>query len=314
MNEQTATILVVEDDEMSSDHLLFLLSDYRVLVARDGAAALELLNKETPDVILLDIMMPGMDGYEVCRLIKSNDTWKEIPILFITVRTDEESIIKGFDVGGSDFVTKPFFPKELQARIRIQIEYKRALEQLRKVAVTDDLTGILNRRAFFQQGQEHLEQLTSEQRPYAALMMDLDHFKRINDSYGHAVGDIALKQFVAQVTSRLGSTDLAGRLGGEEFAVFLVDTTPGDAVALAESIRKGVEKDDIDIDGKLIPMTVSIGLAFSDAGHTSLDTFLSSADAHLYLAKQNNRNCISYPEGKETSLTPPSHSHIRNRH
>ena len=313
MAEHTATVLVVDDTESNIDILLNLLSEYEVLVALDGPSALEILEKQRPDVILLDIMMPGMDGYEICQTIKEREQWKEIPVLFITARTDEASILKGFEVGGSDYVTKPFRSKELLARVRNLLNYKQALDRLRYIAVTDELTGASNRRSFFARGIEMFAQAQQSQRPLSALMLDLDRFKAINDTFGHEAGDISLKAFVERVKEQLGPDDLFGRLGGEEFAIVPANRTFDGAIHMAEAIRRTVEAKKIEIKGDIIPLTVSIGIAFADSKTESFDALLSVADGQLYAAKHDQRNCIHFLGQSGKTQKPDGQTGFRKR-
>jgi diguanylate cyclase (GGDEF)-like protein len=289
---EAAKLLVVDDNESNLDILLGLLADYDVIVALDGRDALELLRHETPDVILLDIVMPGIDGYEVCTRIKANPRWRDIPILFITARTDEASIVRAFDVGGSDYVTKPFRSRELLARVRTQVEYRRAMEQLRRMAVTDELTGVHNRRAFFELAARLFADAHARAEPLAALMMDIDHFKQINDTHGHAIGDIVLKRFAETVDASLPATHLFGRLGGEEFALLAPGLEPAAAANLAARLCASVGALRFPEADRSLRMTVSIGLAMLDATVADLDGLLRHADGQLFEAKRGGRNRV----------------------
>jgi diguanylate cyclase (GGDEF)-like protein len=294
MSEHKAKLLVVDDNESNLDVLLGLLEPYDVIVALDGKSALDLLQYEIPDVILLDIVMPGIDGYEVCTRIKQNALWRDIPILFITAKTDEASLVRAFDVGGCDYVTKPFRSRELLARVRIQVEYRRAMEQLRRVAVTDELTGLPNRRAFFERAARLFDAATVRPMPLAALMLDLDHFKAINDRYGHAVGDQALRCFAQGISRQLPPHVLVGRLGGEEFAVLLSAGDASRADALAERIRRAVTEMRLEPPANDVRMTVSIGVSQLREGSEDLDDLLRRADDRLFQAKRNGRNRVRH--------------------
>lgn len=312
VNADSAKLLVVDDIRTNIDILMAILSDYDVMAALDGPTALEIVANEPPDVILLDIMMPEMDGYEVCQRIKADDRWKHIPILFITAKIDEDSIVKAFDVGGSDYVTKPFSARELLARVRIQIQYKRALEQLKRAVVTDDLTGILNRKAFFSRGQCFLSHGRDANHQIAAMMIDIDYFKSINDQFGHASGDLALRSLTSYVDQRLGESDLFGRLGGEEFAILTYVDDIQSALDLAESIRKGVSELTLETERGVIDLTVSIGVVFSKARSVeSIDRLLFMADVELYQAKEDHRDCVRYTVSDPNIAI--NSRHIRNQ-
>jgi two-component system, cell cycle response regulator len=292
MDAARAKLLVVDDNESNLDILLGLLADYDVIVALDGHSALDLLRHETPDVILLDIVMPGIDGYEVCTRIKADPRWRDIPILFITAKTDEASLVRAFDVGGGDYVTKPFRSRELLARVRIQVEHRRAMEQLRRTAVTDDLTGAHNRRAFFEQAARLFHDAQTDDAPLAALMLDIDHFKHVNDNHGHAVGDAALRRFADVVRALLPPTHLFGRLGGEEFALLAPRCSLDAVEQLAESIRVAIEGLRFAPPQPDLHMTVSIGLALRCDGAEDLDGLLRLADDRLFEAKREGRNRV----------------------
>jgi len=303
MAETKAKLLAVDDNESNLDILLRLLQDYDVIVALDGKSALDLLHYETPDVILLDIIMPGMDGYEVCARIKSNPRWRDIPVLFITAKTDETSLVRAYDVGGCDYVTKPFRSSELLARVRTQLEYRRAMEQLRHVAITDDLTGIYNRRAFFEAALRAFQRARERGTALGVLMLDLDHFKGINDRYGHGMGDQALRRFAETVRGLLLPKHVFGRLGGEEFALLAPGSNEAESIALAERICQAVSAVRFDPPAEDLRMTVSIGVAQIEDGAADLDALLREADDLLFQAKHDGRNRVRHIRRNER---PPS--------
>jgi len=303
MAETKAKLLAVDDNESNLDILLRLLQDYDVIVALDGKSALDLLHYETPDVILLDIIMPGMDGYEVCARIKSNPRWRDIPVLFITAKTDETSLVRAYDVGGCDYVTKPFRSSELLARVRTQLEYRRAMEQLRHVAITDDLTGIYNRRAFFEAALRAFQRARERGTALGVLMLDLDHFKGINDRYGHGMGDQALRRFAETVRGLLLPKHVFGRLGGEEFALLAPGSNEAESIALAERVCQAVSAIRFDPPADDLSMTVSIGVAQIEDGAADLDALLREADDLLFQAKHDGRNRVRHIRRNER---PPS--------
>ena len=294
MAETKAKLLAVDDNESNLDILLRLLQDYDVIVALDGKSALDLLHYETPDVILLDIIMPGMDGYEVCARIKSNPRWRDIPVLFITAKTDETSLVRAYDVGGCDYVTKPFRSSELLARVRTQLEYRRAMEQLRHVAITDDLTGIYNRRAFFEAALRAFQRARERGTALGVLMLDLDHFKGINDRYGHGMGDQALRRFAETVRGLLLPKHVFGRLGGEEFALLAPGSNEAESIALAERVCQAVSAIRFDPPADDLSMTVSIGVAQIEDGAADLDALFREADDLLFQAKHDGRNRVRH--------------------
>ena len=287
-----ATILIVDDNENNIDVLMEFLESYEVLVSLSGEQALELLKSQTVDLVLLDVMMPHMDGYEVCTQLKNNPKTASIPVIFITAKHDPDSIEKAFDVGGSDYISKPFKPKELQARVRTQIELKRLIQELTVLATKDTMTHLWNRRSFFQKAQEALTQAKQHATPLCAMMLDLDHFKRINDTYGHDVGDEVIRTFAHTAQEILDTQEAVfGRIGGEEFAL-IVPMELHTCAALAEQIRTAVASIE-HIKTLSIGFTVSIGIALWD-NQEDVDTLLKRADEKLYSIKKGTRNAVAY--------------------
>ena len=282
------TILVVDDNESNLDMILAILKAYDVIPATSGQEALDLVQEESVDLLLLDILMPGMDGYSVCRNLKNYPGTRDIPIIFITAKTDEESIEKAYDLGGADFVTKPFKPKELLARVRVQLKLQDVLRELDFLATRDSLTGIYNRRKFFQLAEQMYAKSAHD---LYALMIDIDHFKRVNDKFGHHAGDQVLKKLTSIISDTLPEASLFGRMGGEEFAVLLKADNRAQAMDVAAKIRRNIKETLIDI-GQTAPIccTISSGVARKQDGDTSLDKLLRQADIALYTAKEGGRN------------------------
>ena len=211
MNEEK-TILIVDDTKENVDILLGLLEGYDLLAATDGETAIELAQEESIDLILLDIVMPGMDGFQTCRMLKQDERTKDIPIIFITVKTDEDSIEKAYDIGGVDYVTKPFKPRELLARVNMQIKMHSLIHHLEYISSHDQMTDLLNRRKFFELSQT----LFSEKKEQLfAIMMDIDKFKNINDTYGHDIGDKVIKSVARILKETCDEQGILGVLGGK---------------------------------------------------------------------------------------------------
>ena len=292
-------VLFVVDDTPTNIELLagVLSADYRIKFATSGAKALELLEKpDKPDLILLDVMMPGMDGYEVCRRLKENPMTRPIPVIFITAKSEVSDQAHGFNLGAVDYISKPFEVPVLLARVRNHINLKLRTDLLEAQASIDALTGIANRRRF--DDVLHIEWKRAERNrsSIALLMLDVDYFKAYNDNYGHGAGDDCLRHLgMALQNLDLRPGDLVCRYGGEEFAVILPGCTGAEAVTIAERIRGFVE-------GLQLPhafshcasvVTVSIGCAMQrpdQAGEIS--TLFHAADQALYLAKQQGRNRV----------------------
>ncbi|XPV68601.1 MAG: diguanylate cyclase [Halarcobacter sp.] len=280
------TILVVDDTETNIDILLGLLEGYDLVVAIDGISAIKIAQEEKIDLILLDIMMPGIDGYEVCKQLKQKEDTKDIPIIFITAKTDENSIEIAYDIGGVDYVTKPFKPKELLARVKQQLEIRSLIENLEFLASRDPMTGILNRRKFFE-----LSQKLFENDELFAVMIDIDRFKKINDIYGHDIGDKVIIKVTNIINSYLEEDEIFGRLGGEEFAIISIKP-------MEEKIKKILKEIQEDVvltnENKEVKFTISSGIAKKDITTKNLDLLLKLADDNLYEAKELGRNRIVY--------------------
>lgn len=289
MDKRRFKILAVDDTKTNISILLELLGeDYDIVPATSGAKALEIVNKIQIDLILLDIMMPEMDGYEVCKILKSEEKTKDIPILFITAKVDEESIVDAFKVGGVDYVTKPFQPFELIARIQTHLKLSDTLKSLEFLATRDSMTGILNRRKFFELGEAKFK---NNKNNLYVVMVDIDKFKAINDIYGHAIGDEVIKVVAKSIEDKLPNGAIFGRIGGEEFAIILDTLICTDIDSTIEAIRSSVESlAVIPYGDEIINVTISQGVAKASPNSECLDIVLKDADEALYEAKNSGRN------------------------
>ena len=293
------TVLVVDDSKTNIAVLAEVLrQDYTVRAATGGEKALEIaFSENSPDLILLDVVMPGMDGYEVCARLKADPRTRNIPIIFITGKESEEDEIKGFELGASDYITKPFNPVVVRARVNTQAELKRNRDYMERISYLDGLTGIANRRKFNEFLDLSWNFSKRQSLPISLIMMDIDFFKAYNDTAGHLEGDAALIQ-IAQALARTAvrKTDLVARYGGEEFACVLPGTSLENAVFMAEKLRSSVLSLQIPhhhfIAGNYV--TISLGVASmipeKDAPFRLL---IQAADAALYHAKESGRNMVS---------------------
>jgi len=210
---ENKTILIVDDTVANLDILGELLKKYDVIDATNGEDALEILEDEKVDLILLDIMMPDMDGYEVCSRLKNNSNTKDIPIIFITAKTDEDSIEKAYEIGGIDYVTKPFRPKELLARVKRELQLQELQSELKLLASTDPMTKLYNRRYFTKMAEHTLDLVKREKKDLSIIMLDIDKFKNVNDTYGHQVGDDVIIELANTIRANQRNSDIVCRYG-----------------------------------------------------------------------------------------------------
>ncbi|MDF1882568.1 diguanylate cyclase [Sulfurimonas sp. SAG-AH-194-C21] len=281
------TILIVDDTKENINILLSLLKDYDVVVALNGQKALQMTTKNEIDLILLDIVMPEMDGYEVCKAFKDSIKTQNIPILFITANSDDVSIEKAFSMGGVDYVTKPFKPVELLARVKTHLQLSQTLKKLEDLATKDYLTGIYNRRMFFQLGETLLR--TNEK--VFGVMIDIDKFKNINDTYGHCFGDTVLKSVVNTIQKFVTQDMVFARLGGEEFALLIQSDSEDAVLQKVEQIRQAVQAIEESHENSTVKITISNGIANSKE-YDTLNTLMAQADEALYDAKGSGRNKV----------------------
>ncbi|MDR0456510.1 MAG: diguanylate cyclase [Treponema sp.] len=297
MDDVHKNTLLLVDDEKSNLKLLTLIlgPEYTIYTATNGANAIEKAKEYMPDLILLDIVMPGMDGYETLSELRKCDKTQKIPVVFITGLNSSEDEEKGLSLEAADYISKPFSAMIVKLRVRNQIQMVNQLRTIEHLSRIDQLTNIPNRRSFDERLRIEWNHALREQMPISILILDVDKFKTFNDTYGHQNGDIVL-QTVAKVISRLPrrSSDFAARWGGEEFVVLLPNTRLAAAMDIAEKIRADIEKEELPrIDNTIIRVTVSIGVHTQvPAQADSVNAFISSADKALYAAKETGRNRV----------------------
>jgi len=296
-------ILIADDERFNLNILVDILKpDYKISIAKSGKQTLDrAMSPNPPDLILLDIQMPEMDGYEACRALKEDERTRDIPVIFITAMKGEAYETKGLDIGAADYISKPFSAPIVRARVRAYLKMKWQTDMLRLMAGMDALTEIPNRQKFEEIFHREWKRAVREKTPLSVLLADIDFFKQYNDSYGHGRGDKCLKE-VAQVlaNSIRRPADLVARYGSEKFIAVLPKTDMPGAGAIAEIMRRNVELLQIPHarSVSLDYVTVSIGVAsvapsggFSDA---ALVTVLATADEMLYKAKTAGRNQVQY--------------------
>ncbi|MDJ0729586.1 MAG: diguanylate cyclase [Crocosphaera sp.] len=339
-------ILVVDDIRKNLQLLIEILdtSGYGTTFALSGKQALERVKVTEPDLILLDLMMPEINGIEVCKRLKDDENTAKIPVIFLTAATETNYLLNAFEVGAVDYVTKPFRTPELLARVKTHLDLKKTKDELEKayqemkktkeelekayqetkrIASTDELTGIPNRRSIFNFGKQEFERSQRYKLPFSLLMIDIDKFKTINDSYGHDVGDDALRMMVKITLNSLRKVDYIGRLeteeealtkkghleshlgrlGGEEFVVILPHTGLKGAYIAAQRVCDAMTEESLQVGDKTVRITVSIGVATYDPKDEKMDDILKRADLALFAAKENGRNRVAIMHNEQLKIS-----------
>lgn len=311
MTESRTKILIVDDERLNIRMLDEILRDeYDISVAVNGEQALKrALAAPPPDMILLDIQMPGMDGYEVCRRLMAHETTRGIPVIFVTSMVDEEDERKGLELGAVDYITKPFRPSIVQARLKNHLELKRQRDLLNRLSSLDGLTGIANRRHFETFIEQEWRRAPRHGLEISLILMDIDHFKKYNDHYGHTAGDDCLKEVARALVDALPrATDLIARYGGEEFVCVLPATDLQGALKVAERLRAAVLSQAIPhaFSGTHDCVTLSLGVACMQPGRgsTTPSDLIVAADRMLYRAKEAGRNRVMATETGDATPRP----------
>lgn len=327
MAERRQFVVAVVDDDPAIRRLVRLLlrrSGYDVLECTTGEEALTLLNGTPWDLAILDRRLPDIDGAMLCRDLKANPEFRNRYIIMLTGETEQEDKVEGLELGADDYITKPFEHGELLARIRagkrivdLQKELLETNRRLALLSITDGLTGLYNHRHFQDELARAYEESMRYQRPLSLAMLDIDFFKKTNDTFGHAAGDEVLKSVAKIFLSSIRTSDLAARYGGEEFAVMMPETDETDALLFAEKIRSMVEETEINTSAGAIRATVSIGVATIPRSRVkSARELIQVSDRALYRAKKSGRNQVhserrSAPDrptkpGGVAQTTPPA--------
>lgn len=299
---QDCLVLLVDDVSQNLQLALEILDSagYATTCASSVKQAIERVNTANPDLIILDLMMPEMGGIEVCQRLKSDALSAHIPIIFLTASKEKEDIINVFDYGAVDYINKPFHSWELLARVKIHLEMKKTQEelkninsQLEKLVRTDSLTGVNNRREILSLGEKEFQRCRRYHRYFSLLVIDIDHFKYINDTFGHILGDKTLITVAGAIKNCLRQVDSFGRFGGEEFVAILPETNLEDAGTLARRICQVINKLNIEIDRQKVRVTASIGVATLSPEDNNLEAVIERADRAMFAAKNQGRNRVS---------------------
>jgi diguanylate cyclase (GGDEF)-like protein len=310
VNLPSAVILIVDDNPTNLSVLSLALKNvgYKTRVAMDGVSAIEQVQDDPPGLILLDVQMPGMDGFETCIKLKANSLLCDIPVIFITASTDLEQKVKGLSVGAVDYITKPFQQEEVLARVKVHLELRfltqkvqeqaialqEANQELHRLANLDGLTEVANRRRFDDYLDQEWRRSKREQNPLALILCDIDYFKNYNDYYGHQAGDVCLKRVAQALHDCIKRpADLVSRYGGEEFAIILPNTSPEGAVYIAQLIQTTIQHLSIPHHHSQISSCITLSLGISsqvpNRDHDA-HNLVAKTDKALYVAKGNGRN------------------------
>jgi diguanylate cyclase (GGDEF)-like protein len=290
--------LLVVDDQPINIQVMYQAfgGDYQVFMATSGAQALTICKNNPPDLILLDVVMPGMDGFEVCTQLKADEATKHIPVMFVTAHTDAAQETHGLSVGAVDFIAKPVNPDVVRARVKTQLTLKFQSDLLRQLVFLDGLSGVFNRRYFDQQLATEWARSARNNSPLSLILLDVDFFKLYNDRYGHQAGDDALRTIAATLKSCLRRpADLVARYGGEEFACILPETSYEDALALAEELERRVRRLTIPHESSAVAnvVTISAGIATRESDALGdAQALIGLADSLLYRAKNTGRGRV----------------------
>ncbi len=298
------SILIIDDSDTIREQIIQTLMRFgvfdRYLEAGDGIEAFKTLLGTQVDLVLCDLEMPRMDGFKFLAMVKTREELRDIPIIMLTGREDRELKIRGLEQGACDYVTKPFDPGELMARVKVQLkikmlqdELKKSNDLLKRLSNTDHLTQLYNRRYMMEVLEREFQRSQRKASPISMVIMDIDHFKRVNDQYGHQNGDLVLSTIARLAREDRRSYDVAVRYGGEEFVLVLPETSHDEATMVAERLREKVQQ--ISFSGELreLRVSISMGVATYPASNlATIEDLIREADAALYRAKQGGRNRV----------------------
>jgi two-component system, cell cycle response regulator len=304
------SILIVEDSARVRAQIIEALTTVALFdnryEARDGIEGLKVLKNSSVDMILCDLMMPNMGGFEFLRIVKGTKELRDIPVIILSSRGEGKLKVKGLEQGASDYVTKPFEAGELIARIMVHLNIKALQDEMRKtndllkeLSITDHLTHLYNRRYMMDALEMEFQRVQRKKGELCLVLMDVDHFKLVNDTFGHQRGDVVLAAVAEAVQVELRRYDIAARYGGEEFAMVLPETSLQDGLSVAERVRKSVLGITFPSPMENLAVTISQGIASMPSPHIdSVDEMIKAADEALYRAKEHGRNRVEGPAGK----------------
>ncbi len=304
VHDKKNSVLIIDDSDAVREKIIKTLESFdlfaRYYEAEDGLDGFKKLLSSPVDIVLCDLEMPRIDGFKFLSMMKSRADLQDVPVIILTGMNDRELKIKGLEQGASDYITKPFDPEELVARVRIHLkvknlqdDLKRSNELLLELSNTDHLTGLFNRRYLMDVLDKEVQRSTRKGGNLSLIIIDIDHFKKVNDSYGHLQGDIVLQKVAVLLQKELRSYDIAARYGGEEFIAVLPDATIKEAAFVADRVRLAVQTAKFSGALSKLSLTISLGVAlFAPPACSSVDTFINCADDALYRAKSLGRNRV----------------------
>jgi diguanylate cyclase (GGDEF)-like protein len=310
-DKNAITVMIIEDhpDQRELLEIVLQKEGYRVITAANGVEALDRLAKEPVRVILSDVMMPKMDGFELMRKIRSNPEFKNVYIILITARIQERDRVQGLDLGADDYITKPFSFSELLARVRVGARVVQYQQHLEHQALVDSLTSLFNRRAFERKMEEEFERATRYHHALSLIILDVDDFKKVNDTYGHHWGDQVLKKIAEHLRTKTRRSDYPSRYGGEEFVLILPETDVENALRVDSKVRSEIKATTFDSKGRAFSVTVSTGLSSTcNKEYSNWQQMLEDADQALYLAKNRGKDRVEvfFNEAKREAIVANS--------
>lgn len=310
MSFKKELILVVDDSPLMCKIVKNIFKEINIQVIEDttGENVLDIATMYCPDIILLDVILPKTNGFDICKILKQHPQTKDIPVLFITGREDQTAVVKGFEAGGVDYICKPFNAVELIARVKSHLEIKRshdelkainielskALEENKRLATTDKLTNLYNRHFFLKNLETYRLKAINDNFTFSLIIGDIDDFKKVNDTYGHGIGDYVLASVASIIKQSCRQPDIVCRWGGEEFIVLVLGAKAIEANQLAEKIRTSVEYYEYEHEGTKLKVTITLGISEYNPMYTT-EKNIDLADKALYRGKENGKNrCIVY--------------------
>lgn len=308
------SVLIIDDSVTVRERIIRTLESFslfsRYYEAEDGLEGFKKLLASPVDIILCDLEMPRIDGFKFLSMLKARPDLQDVPVIILTGMNDRERKIKGLEQGASDYITKPFDPEELVARVKVHLkikklqdELKRSNELLLELSNTDHLTGLFNRRYMMKALDKEVQRALRKGGALSLIMLDIDHFKQVNDGFGHLQGDVVLQKLALQLQKELRSYDCASRYGGEEFVAILPDSTLKEAIFVADRVRLAVQDTRFGEPLANLSLTVSLGVAsFSPEHSPTVDSFINLADDALYRAKANGRNRVEFHDPTDANV------------